>query len=129
MRKNKLRLLGPRRDSAQPTAVNRCPPGRGQPSRRKSDRSSGPLTRSTAIVPFLVVAIAVATGALLTAHAQTGAHPGGSAQRSGSQASAAFNDLAKRANDARENGRLDEAITFYGEALKIRQKWDEGWWY
>jgi tetratricopeptide (TPR) repeat protein len=88
------------------------------------------LTRSTAIKHLLAVTIAVmATGVLLTANARTGAHSGGGAQRSGPKASAAFNDLAKRANEARENGRLDEAITFYGEALKIRQKWDEGWWY
>jgi tetratricopeptide (TPR) repeat protein len=39
-----------------------------------------------------------------------------------------FDGLAKRADEAREAGRLDEAITLYRQALEIRPKWTEGWW-
>lgn len=35
----------------------------------------------------------------------------------------------KLADEARVAERLDEAISLYGQALKIKPKWPEGWWY
>jgi tetratricopeptide (TPR) repeat protein len=40
-----------------------------------------------------------------------------------------FDDLAKRADQAREAERTAEAIELYQAALKIRPSWKEGWWY
>jgi tetratricopeptide (TPR) repeat protein len=40
-----------------------------------------------------------------------------------------FDGLAKLANQAREAGRVDEAITLYQQALRLRPTWDEGWFY
>lgn len=39
-----------------------------------------------------------------------------------------FEVLAKQADDARDNDRLDEAVSLYQRALAIRPKWAEGWW-
>ena len=39
-----------------------------------------------------------------------------------------FDDLARRANTAREHDRLDEAVTLYQRALKLKPSWAEGWW-
>ena len=40
-----------------------------------------------------------------------------------------FDRLVKLADEARVSERLDEAISLYGQALKIKPKWPEGWWY
>ena len=40
-----------------------------------------------------------------------------------------FDDVAKRAHQAREAERTAEAIELYQAALKIRPSWKEGWWY
>lgn len=42
---------------------------------------------------------------------------------------AQFNQLSKQADEAREAGRLDEAIALYNNALRLRPSWPEGWWY
>ena len=42
---------------------------------------------------------------------------------------AAFNDLVKRADAAREAERLEEAGPLYTQALKLKPQWIEGWWY
>src|SRR5262245_21580988 len=44
-------------------------------------------------------------------------------------ASPAFDRLAAQANQEREAGNLDEAITLYKKAVALRPKWDEGLWY
>ncbi len=45
------------------------------------------------------------------------------------QAPNAFDDLVRRADEAREGGRLEEAEGLYREALKQRPRWSDGWWY
>lgn len=40
-----------------------------------------------------------------------------------------FEDLSKRANAAREAGRLDDAAALYSDALRRVPRWAEGWWY
>jgi tetratricopeptide (TPR) repeat protein len=42
---------------------------------------------------------------------------------------ASFETLTANALSAREAGRTDEAIRNYRAAVKLRPKWDEGWWY
>jgi tetratricopeptide (TPR) repeat protein len=39
-----------------------------------------------------------------------------------------FDSLAKRAAEARDADRLDEAVGLYKQALALRPKWAEGWW-
>jgi len=45
------------------------------------------------------------------------------------QDNTAFDKAAKDGEEARAAGRLDDAITSYTEALRIRPKWPDGWWY
>jgi predicted Zn-dependent protease len=40
-----------------------------------------------------------------------------------------FKKLAARANQAREQNRLQEAAELYENALKLNPRWQEGWWY
>jgi tetratricopeptide (TPR) repeat protein len=46
-----------------------------------------------------------------------------------SRQSAAFTDLTRRADEAREAGRFDEAVALYLQALKQKPNWPEGWWF
>jgi tetratricopeptide (TPR) repeat protein len=40
-----------------------------------------------------------------------------------------FDRFVKLADEARLAERLEEAIQLYGEALKLKPKWPDGWWY
>ncbi|MGH9760746.1 MAG: tetratricopeptide repeat protein [Blastocatellia bacterium] len=51
------------------------------------------------------------------------------ASTSSSTASTPFDDLAKKAGEAREGGRLDEALELYGKGVGLQPRWTEGWWY
>lgn len=44
-------------------------------------------------------------------------------------AEAQFDRFVKLADEARLAERFEDAISLYGEALKIKPKWPEGWWY
>jgi len=48
--------------------------------------------------------------------------------RGAGAASERFETLRKRADEARDAGRLDEAAKLYHRALAINRKWTEGWW-
>ncbi len=43
--------------------------------------------------------------------------------------SASFDTLRRRADEARTGGRFEEAIEFYGRAVRLRPAWVEGHWY
>jgi tetratricopeptide (TPR) repeat protein len=45
------------------------------------------------------------------------------------QASASFDALARQAAEAREAGRLDEALALYRRAVARKPEWDEGLWH
>ncbi len=45
------------------------------------------------------------------------------------KAAAEFDQFVKRGDEARMAQRLDEAISLYGQALKIKNTWADGWWY
>lgn len=51
-----------------------------------------------------------------------------STTQSEAKGSKAFQDLATRAAEARDAGRLDEAAKLYHRALALNPKWTEGWW-
>jgi tetratricopeptide (TPR) repeat protein len=40
-----------------------------------------------------------------------------------------FDDLSRRAEEARDSGRLAEAVDLYRRSLELRPLWLEGWWY
>jgi len=44
-------------------------------------------------------------------------------------AEADFDRFVKLADEARLAERFDDAISLYGQALKVKPKWAEGWWY
>jgi tetratricopeptide (TPR) repeat protein len=50
------------------------------------------------------------------------------AQPSRTTSTPSFDALSKQAETARDAGRLDDAVSLYKRALKIRPAWDEGWW-
>jgi tetratricopeptide (TPR) repeat protein len=43
--------------------------------------------------------------------------------------SSSFESLASQATAAREQGKPDDAIRYYQQALQIHPEWEEGWWY
>jgi len=57
------------------------------------------------------------------------ARPKQRAPQSRPAAESEFDRFVKLADEARLAERLDEAISLYGQALKIKPKWPEGWWY
>lgn len=59
-----------------------------------------------------------------TAGAQTQA----TSARVSATGSKAFEALAKAADQARDSGRLDEAVKLYRRSLALNPKWAEGWW-
>jgi len=74
-------------------------------------------------LPLLVMILAAAPAAAQTA-------PRGSSDRAGQRKGAAanFDSLAKRADEARQANRPDEATTLYLRALRLNPAWKEGWW-
>jgi tetratricopeptide (TPR) repeat protein len=42
---------------------------------------------------------------------------------------ASFEDVSRRAAEAREANKIPEAIRLYRQAARLRPKWAEGWWY
>ena len=45
------------------------------------------------------------------------------------QSSLTFDQAVKLGDEAREARKLDEALGYYAQALKLQPKWTEGWWY
>lgn len=50
------------------------------------------------------------------------------AQATAPKAAPTFDSLSKQAAALRDSGRLDDAVTLYKRALRLRASWDEGWW-
>jgi tetratricopeptide (TPR) repeat protein len=75
----------------------------------------------------------ISTSITGSAHDQSGGSSVGGAvtqsDNATAESSGEFDRLAKLANQAREAGRVDEAITVYQQALRLRPTWDEGWFY
>ena len=77
------------------------------------------------------LALALVIGQVFTTPAQTRSRkrPAPPTAQPTSQQNAEFDNAAKLAEEARTAGRLDEAIASYTEALRVRPKWPDGWWY
>ena len=53
----------------------------------------------------------------------------GAAQTAAPKQPPSFDRLSKLADAARQENRLDDAIGYYRQALKMRTAWKDGWWY
>lgn len=82
-----------------------------------------------------VAAIVVAPGATraaadqVPAGSRTTPKPSKTAPAQPASSAGAFDALARKADVAREAGRLDEAAGLYQQALRLKPKWAEGQWY
>jgi tetratricopeptide (TPR) repeat protein len=84
---------------------------------------------SVAIAPFVLgLTIWMSASGGPDASAQTAPRPA-PPPPSRPAAGATFEALSKRANAAREAGRLEEAIALYRDALRLKPEWGEGRWY
>ena len=77
---------------------------------------------STAIPALaLLLATAVTSPAVVLAQAAKPAAPAAPVL--------SFEEVARRAKEARETNRAEEAIALYKKGVRLRPRWDEGWWY
>lgn len=82
--------------------------------------------RSTAVLA-LVAALVLSTPVM--AQSTQKSRPKQRAPQPRAGAEAQFDRFVKLADEARLAERFEDAISLYGEALKIKPKWPEGWWY
>jgi len=86
---------------------------------------------------WALAAVGLLLALSVSAHAQPARRPAAKRQApektrpstQTAQANAAFDQVVKRADEAREASRLGEALELYGKALQMRPNWAEGWWY
>ncbi len=77
------------------------------------------------LVRALTLLISLAVFGSLPAEAQQ--HRSKPPTRAGAQQN--LEQLKRRADEARQAGRLEEAIPLYRQAVALRPNWVEGWWY
>jgi len=87
-------------------------------------RGTGSVRVARAVAVAAVLIAMSLAAEWIPASAQTQASPA----RTSATGSKAFEALAKRADEARDAGRLDEAVKLYRRALALNPKWAEGWW-
>src|SRR3954469_15358246 len=80
-----------------------------------------------AVSLLLLMSYALFLCALVFAYARHEESQQPQSQRGGRSES--FDDLAARAQAARESDRVPEAINLYQGALRRRPDWTEGWWH
>ena len=76
----------------------------------------------------LLVAAGLFVATLLSDDVGIFAQAAGSNSQARSAGSKTFQDLAKRADAARDANRMDDAAKLYHRALVLNPKWAEGWW-
>ena len=79
--------------------------------------------------PLVLLAALLIFPAPALAQSSRKAKPKQPAPQTKARAEAEFERFVKLADEARLAERLDDAISLYGEALKIKPKWPDGWWY
>ncbi len=90
------------------------------------NRGTEPLLRPIALVALIAVLLASTT---VSAQSTRKARPKTRPLQAQVTAESEFNRFAKLADEARLAERFDEAIGLYGQALKFKPKWPDGWWY
>ncbi len=81
------------------------------------------------LVAILLLMAALVVTTPVWAQSTRKAPPKQKAPQSRPAAESEFDRFVKLADEARVSERLDEAVSLYGQALKIKPKWPEGWWY
>jgi tetratricopeptide (TPR) repeat protein len=89
----------------------------------------GVLIKNARIAIAVLLVLLIAYAVTMRAQSRTRAKRPASNANATSQQDAAFNQAVKLADDARNAGRLDDAVQLYSNALKIRPSWPDGWWY
>lgn len=87
--------------------------------------------RGTIILKFCLLVVVITLACLELTVAQTsrrGKRPP-TQTKTTPQKNAEFDQLVKQGDEARLAERLDEAVSLYGRALKIKPEWPDGWWY
>src|SRR5918994_7800544 len=77
----------------------------------------------------MLVAVLLICSAPGVAQPTRKARPKKQTQTPTARTNASFERFVKLADEARQAERFEEALSLYGEALKIRPKWPDGWWY
>jgi tetratricopeptide (TPR) repeat protein len=78
---------------------------------------------------LMLVAVLLICSAPGVAQPTRKARPKKQTQTPTTRTNANFERFVKLADEARQAERFEEALSLYGEALKIRPKWPDGWWY
>jgi tetratricopeptide (TPR) repeat protein len=78
---------------------------------------------------FLVLLAALILSTPALAQSTRKGRPKQPATKPRTSAESEFDRFVKLADEARLAERFEEAVSLYGEALKIKPKWSEGWWY
>lgn len=87
--------------------------------------------RAAIIFKFCLLVVVITLACLQLSVAQTsrrGKRPP-TQTKTTPQKNAEFDQLVKQGDEARLAERLDEAVSLYGRALKIKPEWPDGWWY
>ena len=80
-------------------------------------------------VSFLVLLAALLFATPAVSQSTRKARPKQPPAQTRAGAGSEFDRFVKLADEARLAERFDDAISLYGQALKIKPKWPEGWWY
>jgi tetratricopeptide (TPR) repeat protein len=81
------------------------------------------------LAPLLLVVAALNGPAGAQAPAATKPAAASSAPKGVAEPALSFDEVAKRAATAREADAPEEAVKWYRRGVKLRPKWEEGWWY
>jgi tetratricopeptide (TPR) repeat protein len=79
----------------------------------------------------LILLLAFILGCSIVTPGQSASRPNGAPAnaKTTSQQDAEFDRAVKLADEARLAGRLDDAIESYNNAMRMRPRWPDGWWY
>lgn len=77
----------------------------------------------------MLVVVLLLCSAAASAQSTRKVRPKPRSSQTNTSAETEFERFVKLGDQARLSERLEEAISLYGEALKIKPKWPDGWWY
>ena len=79
----------------------------------------------------LLLLLAFILGCSIVTPGQSASRPKGAPAnaKTTSQQDIEFDRAVKLADEARLAGRLDDAIVSYNNAMRMRPRWPDGWWY
>ena len=78
---------------------------------------------------LVLPALLLAFSAPVSAQSTRKARPKPRAPQTQANAETEFERFVKLADEARLGERFEDAVSLYGQALKIKPKWPDGWWY